>query len=120
MAIKTVALLVAIASLIGLGTSGTIGLWVVPAIVATMVFLAVPSGVAVNVRGVSLVSAVLVWLGDRSYSIYLWHWPLLALLIWRNALGPLPIVVALVATLVASDLSFRFIEQGRWPSRAGF
>ena len=119
-AIKTVALLVAIASLIGLGTSGTIGLWVVPAIAATMVFLAVPSGVAVNVRGVSVVSALLVWLGDRSYSIYLWHWPLLALLIWRNALGPLPIAVALVATLVASDLSFRFIEQGRWPSRLGF
>jgi len=43
----------------------------------------------------------------------------LALLIWRDALGALPIAVALVATLVASDLSFRFIEQGRWPSRSG-
>jgi peptidoglycan/LPS O-acetylase OafA/YrhL len=58
------------------------------------------------------------WLGDRSYSIYLWHWPLLVLLPY--ALGaPLDTwarVGVLLATIVLAALTFRFVEE---PVRRG-
>jgi peptidoglycan/LPS O-acetylase OafA/YrhL len=117
--LKVIAAAVVVASLIGLASSNMIGVWVVPAIAATVVFLALPSTIPTRVRSLAITCSAFVWLGDRSYSLYLWHWPFMALLIWRNALGPAHIAVALLATLVASDLSFRFIEQGRWPARPG-
>jgi peptidoglycan/LPS O-acetylase OafA/YrhL len=60
----------------------------------------------------------LVWLGDRSYSLYLWHWPVLLL---GGAYGfgdTLPGVVSLlaVATLLAA-LSYRWIEKPVWKGR---
>lgn len=50
-----------------------------------------------------------VWLGRRSYAIYLFHWPLLVLL-------DAPAVVAIVVSLVLAELSHRLIE---WPVRSG-
>ena len=58
------------------------------------------------------------WIGDRSYGLYLWHWPLIVLLMaWLQGTGPgffVPPaigVVALALTLTAAELSYRFIEQ---------
>ena len=51
------------------------------------------------------------WIGRRSYSIYLWHWPMLVLAeILAQEQSLLWICAALVATLIVSDLSFRFVE----------
>lgn len=55
------------------------------------------------------------WLGDVSYSVYLWHWPLIALAPFaldRSLNGADQVLVA-VLTLVLSGLSYRFVEQ-RW------
>jgi peptidoglycan/LPS O-acetylase OafA/YrhL len=58
-----------------------------------------------------LISPLLVWIGDRSYSWYLWHWPVI---VYTRALWPesrwAPVLAAIVS-LVPAWVSFRFVEQ---------
>ncbi|MGV8840731.1 MAG: acyltransferase family protein [Bauldia sp.] len=55
---------------------------------------------------------VLGYLGDRSYSIYLWHWPLLAFYTFANgAPGGVASVVLIAVTLVLAHLSYRIVER---------
>ena len=52
------------------------------------------------------------WLGECSYSIYLWHWPLVVALAYLQLENsPVAIIVALALTLVLGGLSYRFVEQ---------
>lgn len=61
---------------------------------------------------------ILTWLGDRSYSIYMWHIPIyMALNVAVFGSKPIPadlvwpaIIFSWAAILIISDLSFRFIE----------
>lgn len=51
------------------------------------------------------------WLGDRSYSLYLWHWPVLVLGRPELPFGGLPAGIVLVLVAVAlSEASFRWVE----------
>ena len=57
--------------------------------------------------------APLRWIGERSYGIYLWHWPVF--MITRSHLDvPLEehplLVLRLAATVVLADLSYRYVE----------
>lgn len=66
----------------------------------------------------ALESRPLVWVGDRSYSLYLWHWPVLllgdAFGLTRNIAG----IVSLVATsILLSHFSYRLIERPFWKGR---
>ena len=59
------------------------------------------------------------WLGDVSYSVYLWHWPLLvfAPYVLRHSLDTPELLVLLMICLVISGLSKRFVEDATrfWP-----
>jgi peptidoglycan/LPS O-acetylase OafA/YrhL len=61
--------------------------------------------------------APLRWVGERSYGIYLWHWPIIVLFAGVNTRPSLGIVTAeAVIVLAAATLSFRYVEQ---PIRTG-
>ena len=61
----------------------------------------------------SLGSAPLRWLGSRSYSLYLWHWPVLTIAAQRAGKPELPLSQTLPlvgAAIVLAELSYRFVE----------
>ena len=63
--------------------------------------------------------APLVWIGKRSYGMYLWHFPILLLTTDVNSTTGAPWwmhIVQLVLIFVISELSFRFVED---PIRKG-
>ncbi|WP_159500202.1 acyltransferase family protein [Microbacterium sp. 18062] len=67
--------------------------------------------------GRALDVAPLRWVGDRSYGIYLWHWPVLVLLVAAvqdtGIDQPFPAwvgAVALAVTLIAAEASYRLVE----------
>jgi peptidoglycan/LPS O-acetylase OafA/YrhL len=52
------------------------------------------------------------WLGEISYPLYLWHWPVLVIpsVTWGRSLTYLEILLCVLATLILADLTHRFIE----------
>ena len=66
-----------------------------------------------NDRGVSRLLGLgpLAWLGDLSYSWYLWHWPLIvfAKALWPQAGAAAPVAAAL--SLLPAWASYRWVEQ---------
>ena len=77
---------------------------------AVLVFLTTHPALKV---GQLLRTKPLVWIGERSYGIYIWHWPIFMLLrpgidnSWPEELNTL---VRFVLVFVVSDISYRFIE----------
>ncbi|MEM7195342.1 MAG: acyltransferase family protein [Pseudomonadota bacterium] len=58
-----------------------------------------------------LVHPLLVWIGDRSYSWYLWHWPVLTIGLMFGLSGQVLATAGLIAiSLLLAMLSYRFVE----------
>ena len=92
------------------------GFLVLSILTAILVVVAAHPGLKFGQR---LGNPVLKWFGDRSYGIYLWHWPIFVLM--RSGIDiqwpdPIAFVVKIAIVLIISDLSYRFVEM---PSRNG-
>jgi peptidoglycan/LPS O-acetylase OafA/YrhL len=84
-------------------------LWIA---IATVVLLAAIAHPAARLGGV-IGRPALLWLGLRSYSFYLWHWPVLAMTrpgVDINLPRGILIPLQLLACLVLADLSYRLVE----------
>ena len=112
----------ALAALIGIGAIMAVGRhwsdWMYPwgllavsaATMALVAFVIRPGSLV----GRALEIAPLRWLGERSYSIYLWHWPIMLALQWEFGFAPdsLAIVgVGVIATFACSELSYQLVER---------
>lgn len=80
---------------------------VVPVLGAALVIF---GGLAPNRGSQMLAWRPFVHIGDLSYSLYLWHWPLLvfARRLWPDSV--VAVIAALVLTYVAAFLTYRYVE----------
>ncbi|GAB3028773.1 acyltransferase family protein [Parafrigoribacterium mesophilum] len=93
-------------------------------LVAVLSALAIAGSVVPgSILGRALDVAPMRWIGERSYGLYLWHWPAYVLLAaalatWPRSGAPGWALggIVLVLTVVAAALSYRYVEQ---PIRRG-
>ena len=88
-------------------------------VVATAVIIAASGSGHLNEPAAYLSIRPMVWVGQRSYGIYLWHWPMLVLI--NAEFGPLSAparFAVLLASVGAAALSFHYLEnpvrQSQW------
>ncbi|MEE1044445.1 MAG: acyltransferase family protein [Olegusella sp.] len=56
----------------------------------------------------------LVWIGQRSYALYLWHYPIVLLTAHRGAATATPVwlyLLQLALSIAAAEVSYRFVER---------
>ena len=102
------------------------GLWALLPTLSTAAVLATPAASASPSSLLSL--APLRWIGDRSYSLYLWHWPALVLMPALLPRSDLAVPAALVLAALAAAIAYQFVEMPirrmrfglapRWPGFA--
>lgn len=87
------------------------GILLVSVVSAVAVWALVPQGTIVS-QVLSL--PPLAWVGQRSFALYLWHYPVVELLLPANStsgISPVRVILAFAISLVLAELSYRFIEQ---------
>lgn len=96
------------------------GVGVLPAVFLATIIVALPTATVEHDSTVMRATKqALVWVGDRSFSIYLWHWPILLLapFVINRELTFAELVLLFVGVLAVSDLTFRFVENPARQSR---
>jgi peptidoglycan/LPS O-acetylase OafA/YrhL len=108
--LATLGLLTMVLSLVLLPSNVAVpGLWVVPPTLGTVLCLAAGPGTTLGRR--VLASRPMVYVGQISYPLYLWHWPILVAmrLIWPHS-GAMGLAAALIAATLLSVATARWIE----------
>lgn len=83
--------------------------WGVVPVLGTALVVAAFQGV--EVRGMyPLTNPVARYIGDTSYTLYLWHWPVIVLLMTLMPRGVLFDVIALVSAAVLTVVTYHFFE----------
>ncbi|MCP8900217.1 acyltransferase [Gilvimarinus sp. HB14] len=87
---------------------------ILPSVGAALVIAA-----SVRNEGVPLLSfAPLVWFGNRSYSLYLWHWPVLLIVeIIAGGLSAKAIAAAILISILLAHTSYGAIELPFWKGK---
>jgi peptidoglycan/LPS O-acetylase OafA/YrhL len=84
--------------------------WALPAVVGTALLIWGMQQTDGKLKHVFSSSAA-VWVGKRSYSLYLWHWPIFVLLRWTIGLeSAWQYLVGIFLTVAAAAASYRFVE----------
>lgn len=100
------------------GDSGFPGFGSLPPVIATGLLLVFEPSRKVPLLGG--LQSTLERIGDQSYSIYLWHYPVWTALAYLDLSWMLALFVGLVVTLGLSSLSRRYVERLFYPSPGGY
>jgi hypothetical protein len=85
--------------------------WALGAVVGTLLLIGLP-GAQDQPTAAALASRGMVWVGLRSYALYLWHWPILVLMRWTVGLDTAGMrAIAFALALLAAWASYRLVEQ---------
>jgi len=61
----------------------------------------------------SVWSQIMCWIGDRSYGLYLWHWPILVICKWLSLNPAMTVFLVCIFSTGLASLSYRYIEKRR-------
>jgi len=79
---------------------------VIPVIATSIVLMTPPNKMVYRL----LNSEILQRIGDRSYSLYLWHWPWLVTFSYLFPESIFGVVIALILTALGAELSYTYVE----------
>lgn len=85
-------------------------LWTVIPVVSVLLLILAGS-LGANLTSAFLGSRPMVWIGDRSYSLYLWHWPFIVFAAILVPGQPLIVLGAAILSVVPALISYTFVEQ---------
>lgn len=96
---------------VAVGSDATIGVaTLAPVLGAALVILSGTPGTVLSERVLS--ARPMVWIGDRSYGWYLWHWPFMVFArLSFPTMSPWVLLGVGILALVPTELSYRYVEQ---------
>lgn len=81
------------------------------AVLGTALLIGVPDGTPDSVVHRLLASRPALWIGLRSYGLYLWHWPIYVLGRWTTGVSSFPFqALAVALTFLLAAASYRWLE----------
>lgn len=98
--------------------------WAFPPVIGSVLLIFAISCGSQSIIVNALSCRPMVLVGLRSYSLYLWHWPVYTILRWTMGLArPLDLLIAVLFTISLAEMSYRFVERPalssaavrRWP-----
>ena len=85
--------------------------WAVPPVVGAALLIGGAQADVTHPLRRAFAHPALGWIGKRSYSLYLWHWPVYVLLRWTTGIDQwLTQVIAIAVTFALATASYRWIE----------